>query len=182
MTNRKVAYIVKDHKPLVLTAHETVQHACLCMRERRAGSVLVIDEQQRLSGIFTGRDAVRMLAEGKDAAVTTLAQAMTPDQLEQYGFEEFQKLQKVYGNTLEDRLHQVALMVHDLEQKRPGLKQLLKAMGLETRLLLCHNSSRRRNAITRGRGAKRPPVLVDSGHAGPGNRPEKISLPFSLIF
>ena len=32
MTNRKLAYIVKDHKPLVLTTHETVQHACLCMR------------------------------------------------------------------------------------------------------------------------------------------------------
>ena len=79
MTNRKIAYIVKDQKPLVLTTHETVQHACLCMGERRAGSVLVIDEQQRLSGIFTGRDAVRMLAEGMDAAVTTLAQAMTPD-------------------------------------------------------------------------------------------------------
>ena len=47
------------------------------MRERSAGSVLVIDDQQRLSGIFTGRDAVRTLAEGKDAAVTTLAQAMT---------------------------------------------------------------------------------------------------------
>ena len=45
MTNRKVAYIVKDHKPFVLTAHETVQHACLCMRERRAGSVLVTDER-----------------------------------------------------------------------------------------------------------------------------------------
>jgi hypothetical protein len=43
MTNRKLAYIVKDQKPLVLTAHETVQHACLCMRERRAGSVLVTD-------------------------------------------------------------------------------------------------------------------------------------------
>jgi len=27
MTNRKIAYIVKDQKPLVLTAHETVQHA-----------------------------------------------------------------------------------------------------------------------------------------------------------
>ena len=79
MTNRKLAYIVKDQKPLVLTAHETVQHACLCMRERRAGSVLVIDKQQRLSGIFTGRDAVRMLAQGRDAAVTTLAQAMMPD-------------------------------------------------------------------------------------------------------
>ena len=35
MTNRKVAYIVKDHKPLVLTAHETVQHACLCSGEVR---------------------------------------------------------------------------------------------------------------------------------------------------
>jgi len=68
MTNRKVAYIVKDQKPLMLATHDTVQHACRCMRERRAGSVLVIDEQQRLSGIFTGRDAVRTLAEGKDAA------------------------------------------------------------------------------------------------------------------
>ena len=54
MTNRKIAYIVKDQKPLVLTAHETVQHACRCMRERRAGSVLVIDDQQHLCGIFTG--------------------------------------------------------------------------------------------------------------------------------
>ena len=79
MTNRKLAYIVKDQKPLVLAAHETVLHACRCMRERRAGSVLVIDDQQHLCGIFTGRDAVRTLAEGKDAAVTALAQAMTPD-------------------------------------------------------------------------------------------------------
>jgi hypothetical protein len=31
MTNRKLAYIVKDQKPLVLAAHETVQHACRCM-------------------------------------------------------------------------------------------------------------------------------------------------------
>src|SRR5512132_1618179 len=79
MTNRKLAYIIKDQKPLVLAAHETVQHACRCMRERNAGSVLVIDDQQHLRGIFTGRDAVRTLAEGKHAAVTTLAQAMTPD-------------------------------------------------------------------------------------------------------
>ena len=79
MTNRKLAYIVKDQEPLVLAANETVLHACRCMRERHAGSVLVIDDHQRLSGIFTGRDAVRTLAEGKDAAVTTLAQVMTPN-------------------------------------------------------------------------------------------------------
>jgi CBS domain-containing protein len=60
MTNRKLAYIVKDQKPLVLTARETVQHACLCMRERRAGSVLVIDEQQRLSGIIGTKPTIAL--------------------------------------------------------------------------------------------------------------------------
>jgi CBS domain-containing protein len=79
MTHRKLAYIVKDQEPLVLSAHETVQSACQCMKQRRAGSVLVVDEQQRLRGIFTGRDAVRALAEGKDAAATILAHAMTPN-------------------------------------------------------------------------------------------------------
>ncbi len=79
MTNRTIADIVADQTPLVLAAHETVQQACKCMCERCAGSVLVIDDQRRLSGIFTGRDAVRTFAEGKVAAVTTLAQAMTPN-------------------------------------------------------------------------------------------------------
>jgi CBS domain-containing protein len=79
MTQRRLAYIIKDQEPLVLSAHETVQRACQRMRERRAGSVLVVDEQQRLSGIFTGRDAVRTLAEGKNAASTILANVMTPN-------------------------------------------------------------------------------------------------------
>ena len=52
MTNRKLAYIVKDQKPLVLATRETVQQACRCMWERRAGSVLVTEDQQRLSGIL----------------------------------------------------------------------------------------------------------------------------------
>ena len=79
MTNRKLAYIVKDQKPLVLALNETVQHACRLMWERRAGSVLIVDTENRLSGIFTGRDAVRLLAKGKDAATTHLAEAMTPN-------------------------------------------------------------------------------------------------------
>ena len=58
MTNRKLAYIVKDQKPLVLGLNETVQHACRLMWERRAGSVLIVDTEKRLRGIFTGRDAV----------------------------------------------------------------------------------------------------------------------------
>jgi CBS domain-containing protein len=48
------------------------------MRERNVGSVLVTDNDHRLSGIFTGRDAVcRVLAVGADPNKTVLADAMT---------------------------------------------------------------------------------------------------------
>ena len=79
MTNRKLALIVKDQNPLTMPASETVQHACQRMWERRVGAVLVTDADQHLVGIFTGRDAVRALAEGKSPAQTTLAATMTAD-------------------------------------------------------------------------------------------------------
>jgi CBS domain-containing protein len=77
MTNRELAYIVKDQEPLILARDETVRNACRCMCDLRSGSVLVVDSQQCLSGIFTGRDAVRLLGKGKDAGGTQLAKAMT---------------------------------------------------------------------------------------------------------
>jgi CBS domain-containing protein len=50
------------------------------MRDRRVGAVLVTEGDRRLVGIFTGRDAVhRVLAEGKSAARTKLAEVMTRD-------------------------------------------------------------------------------------------------------
>jgi CBS domain-containing protein len=79
MINRKLADIVKDQKLLALAEHATVQEACRCMWECRAGSVLVVDHQLHLAGIFTGRDAVRALAQGKNAELTPLAQVMTPN-------------------------------------------------------------------------------------------------------
>ena len=79
MTNRNLALIVKDQNPLTIAASQTVQHACQRMWERRVGAVLVTDASQRLIGIFTGRDAVRALAEGKNPAETTLASTMTPN-------------------------------------------------------------------------------------------------------
>lgn len=77
MTNRKLADVIWDQKLLTLGEQASVQDACRCMWENRAGSVLVVDATQRLIGIFTGRDAVRRLAEGKSAETTPLAQAMT---------------------------------------------------------------------------------------------------------
>lgn len=77
MINRKLGYIVRDQAPLLMRATESVQKACEAMRDRRVGSVLVVDEHERLLGIFTGRDAVKLLASGKDGG-TALEHAMTP--------------------------------------------------------------------------------------------------------
>ena len=79
MTNRQLAEILDDQTLLTLREHAPVQEACRCMWESRKGSVLVIDQDGRLIGIFTGRDAVRTLAEGRNADDTSLAHAMTPD-------------------------------------------------------------------------------------------------------
>jgi CBS domain-containing protein len=77
MANRNLAYIVKDQKPLELSAYDTVRRACHSMWERRSGSVLIVDNRRRLKGIFTGRDAVRLLANVKDVGSACLAHAMT---------------------------------------------------------------------------------------------------------
>lgn len=77
MTNRNLALIIKDQNPLTMTANQTLQHACQCMTERCVGAVLVTDRKHHLTGIFTGRDALRTLAEGKNAAEITLAATMT---------------------------------------------------------------------------------------------------------
>jgi CBS domain-containing protein len=77
MTNRMLIYVVKDQKPLVLPVGETVRTACRAMWERRVGSALVVDGVGNLAGIFTGRDAVRLLAKSKDAGAVRLAAAMT---------------------------------------------------------------------------------------------------------
>ena len=79
MTNRKLADILEAQTLLALEEHALVQEACRCMWEYRKGSVLVIDQDGRLIGIFTGRDAVRMLAEGRSPDATPLVQAMTRD-------------------------------------------------------------------------------------------------------
>jgi len=72
--------IIRDQEPLELSPGTSVQEACRHMRERRVGAVLVVDNDRRLVGIFTGRDAVcRVLAEGRNAASTSLADVMTKD-------------------------------------------------------------------------------------------------------
>jgi CBS domain-containing protein len=80
MINRQMAEIIRNQQPLTLLLTTTIKAACECMRDHRLGAVLVTDERERLVGIFTGRDAVcRVLAKGRNAGKTTLADVMTRD-------------------------------------------------------------------------------------------------------
>ena len=64
--NREMAEIIRNQKPVTLPPSATVQEACKHMHQHRIGAVLVTSNKGELVGIFTGRDAVRVLAEGKD--------------------------------------------------------------------------------------------------------------------
>src|SRR3954447_3786504 len=75
--NRDMAEIIRNQEPVTLPPTATVQEACSHMHGRRIGAVLVTGAKGELVGIFTGRDAVRVLAEGKDASETALHHVMT---------------------------------------------------------------------------------------------------------
>lgn len=77
MRERTMGEMVRDQRPLTLGPDATVAEACAAMYGRRVGAVLIVEDGDRLVGIFTGRDAVRCLAEGLDAKHTSLGQVMT---------------------------------------------------------------------------------------------------------
>ena len=77
MRERTMADIIRDQRPLSMRADATVAEACAAMHARRVGAVLVTDPGGQLAGIFTGRDAVRCLAQGCDARHTRLRETMT---------------------------------------------------------------------------------------------------------
>jgi CBS domain-containing protein len=74
---RPVRSIIEDQKPITASADITVAAAARLMKEHRIGAILVLDEG-RLAGIFTERDALfRVIAEGRDAKKTRVAEVMT---------------------------------------------------------------------------------------------------------
>lgn len=60
------------------TADETAQVAARRMNDRKVGTLVVVDEFRRPVGIVTDRDlATRVVAPGRDAAMTTIGHVMT---------------------------------------------------------------------------------------------------------
>ena len=77
-THAHLSDIIRDQDPLILLPEMTVLHACQEMQTRHVGAVLVATSDRRLLGILTSRDVVcHVVAEGRDARTTTLAEAMT---------------------------------------------------------------------------------------------------------
>ena len=70
--------IVRRRKPITLPETATVLEVCCIMRNRRIGAIPVIGPDGRLTGLFTGRDAIcRVAAEALDPATTLLCAVMT---------------------------------------------------------------------------------------------------------
>jgi CBS domain-containing protein len=70
---------MEQRKLLVAPPETTVLQASQMMAKKRVGAVLVV-EQERLTGIFTERDAVfRVIARKLDPATTVLSAVMTPE-------------------------------------------------------------------------------------------------------
>jgi hypothetical protein len=73
----------------------------------------------------TGNSLVNAIAK-----VSQQTKGMTDEQLEAYGHKEYERLQRVHGEHLEERLQLAASMIHALEGKTAGLKQLLTSKGI----------------------------------------------------
>jgi CBS domain-containing protein len=77
MTNRRMDEIIRHQRPVTMPTTASVREACAEMHKNSIGAVLVTDAKGGLAGIFTGRDLVRIVADGKSAETTVLHSAMT---------------------------------------------------------------------------------------------------------
>jgi len=74
---RTIRDVSQNQQPVTAPASMRVREAARVMKQQRVGAIMVV-EHGFLVGIFTERDALnRVVAEGRDAAATTLADVMT---------------------------------------------------------------------------------------------------------
>lgn len=79
MYGQRIKEVMEREHMLRAPPGTTVADAARQMAEQKVSAVLVLDGS-RLAGIFTERDAVfRVIATGRDARSTTLADVMTAD-------------------------------------------------------------------------------------------------------
>ena len=91
MSLRSLRSIISGQPPATAEKTATVLEAAILMKAKSKGALLVCDGT-KLTGIFTERDALfRVIAAGRDAATTTLADVMTPQPMTMHPDEPFIK-------------------------------------------------------------------------------------------
>ena len=79
MFSQRVKSVMDRKKLLTATPETTVSQVAKRMANKNVGAVMVVQDD-RLIGIFTERDAlIRVIAQGRDAKTTQLAEVMTRD-------------------------------------------------------------------------------------------------------
>lgn len=78
MFDQRIRSVMERKKLLMAPPETSVREAARRMARKKVSAVMVV-EHKRLVGIFTERDAVfRVMARGRDAQTTRLAEVMTP--------------------------------------------------------------------------------------------------------
>ena len=81
MFSQRIRSVMKKRSVLTAPPATTVSAAAKLMAKKNVGAVMVVDDE-KLVGIFTERDAVfRVIAQGRDAQTTRLAEVMTTSPL-----------------------------------------------------------------------------------------------------
>lgn len=79
MFSQRVRSVMEKKKLLTAPPETTVSAAAKLMAKKNVGAIMVVQDEH-LVGIFTERDAlVRVMAQGRDAKATLLADVMTTE-------------------------------------------------------------------------------------------------------
>lgn len=78
MAHRTIRMIIEQQAVITAPGNTTVIAAARLMKENHVGAVMVVEEDGKLAGVFTERDALfRVIAEGRDVQTTLVADVMT---------------------------------------------------------------------------------------------------------
>lgn len=92
---KPISELVRDRPLFSLTPQKTVAEAARFMAEKKVGALPVVDEENKLVGIFSERDVItRVIAKGLDPGATPVNDVMTTKIVVAEANEGYQSCQK----------------------------------------------------------------------------------------
>ena len=122
--------------PVPKSGDYTIRYG-LCDHEEMSADLKQFDSSARtwLSEAQFPREIGNSLVNSIDRVTRETAHLSEPE-LELYGRTEYAKLERLYGDTLAERLQRAGAMVQELEKKQPRLNALLRSQALGDNALI----------------------------------------------